>query len=196
MVLNSRSKTRLRLGAIASSVILVFGLAGTPAHANDGIDAQGLNGLSNAQKEAIGQLNTPITVSGRADVSTTSLGTSAAGEISPSATCATKSRAAKLYRGSFLMWGEDTFRFSYQSCKNKITTSSVSQRAGYVFPNIAKAKGKTKYFNSTSVHRWEGRYTIGAGVVTPWGDVRIYAADYTTRWEGKGSGSYSGRWLN
>lgn len=188
---NNRSKIHLRLGAIVSSVVLLVGLAGIPAHAEDQTDDPGIIGLSDSQRETIENLNTPITVSGMATASVGSTNTA-----SPSATCATGSRSAKLYRGSFLMWGEDTFRFSYKTCQNKVTSSSVSQRAGYVFPNIAKAKGKTKYYSTTSVHKWEGRYEIGAGVVTPWGDVRVYAADYTTGWEGKGSGAYSGRWNN
>ncbi|MDO5533970.1 MAG: hypothetical protein Q4F65_04890 [Propionibacteriaceae bacterium] len=142
--------------------------------------------LSQAQLDTLENLNTPARVSG---------GAASTGQVSGAA-CGTRSKSATLYRGSFLMWAEDRLRFSHSTCTGKVTSSSLSQRAGYVFPNISKARGTSRYSATSTLHRWEGRYEIGAGVVTPWGDVRVYGADYSTDWQAKGSGSYSGRWEN
>lgn len=96
--------------------------------------------------------------------------------------CRRKPMKTSLFRGSPLMWAEDTITFHYSSCARKIYSSSLLQRAGYIFPNIAKAKGTTRYYAAKAKHRWHGRYTIGAGVATPWGDVTVYSIDIRSDW--------------
>lgn len=77
-----------------------------------------------------------------------------------------------LYRGSALMWSKTTIDFSYAS--NKITNSATDQSCGWIFPNIVRKDGVTKYVYSTSHHRLTSKYIYGAGVPTPWGDVKVY----------------------
>lgn len=97
------------------------------------------------------------------------------------------SNRASIYRGSAAMWIRDTVDFSYS--KGKITNSSGYQEEGYVFPNIARAKGITKIESTSTYHKWRGKKSAGAGTVTPWGDVTVYSKDYTDYITVKGDGT-------
>ena len=138
-------------------------------------------GLNEDQRAAVAQLETPTTVSTPA--------TTASGLAD---TAATRSKRLTLYRGSFLMWARDTMNWSYNG--TKVASSSLSQEAGYVFPNVSKKKGVKRYEATSKTHKWRGNYTIGAGIVTPWGDVKVYGADYSTDWKVQHNGAGSGRW--
>lgn len=174
--------------ATASALVGTAALVGAgAAQAAEPVPSAVAAHLSEAQLATLENLNTPVSVSG---AHVTPKGTAS------TAACGTYSKSATLYRGSFLMWAEDRLRFSHSTCSGTVTSSSLSQRAGYVFPNISKAKGTTRYYATSTLHRFEGRYEIGAGVVTPWGDVRVYGADYSTDWQARGSGAYSGYWEN
>lgn len=151
-------------------------------------------GLNEDQRAAVAQLETSTTVSTPATTAATRVTTASglADTAATAATAATRSKRLTLYRGSFLMWARDTMNWSYNG--TKVTSSSLSQEAGYVFPNVSKKKGVKRYEATSKTHKWRGNYTIGAGIVTPWGDVRVYGADYSTDWKVQHNGAGSGRW--
>ena len=99
-------------------------------------------------------------------------------------------RRVEFKRGSTLMWTKDIIEWTYNG--STISSSSAYQQKGYIFPNIARVKGITKVYNSSTIHRYRGDKTIGAGIVTPWGDVTVYETDYSDYYKVYGSGSY--RW--
>ncbi len=75
------------------------------------------------------------------------------------------------------MWSDDCVYWEVSG--GKITSSKAWQDVGYIFPNIARAKGIKKISSSTASVTYRAKKTIGAGVVTPWGDVTVYESDYT-----------------
>lgn len=166
---------------LTAAVTLAFAVTGalipTPALADSNSDGTP-SWLTSQQRAALTQVGPAIDVSDAKKASDAST-------AKAKAKCKTKSMADKLYRGSIFMWVEDSFAFHYSSCKKKVTSSSLSQRAGYIFPNIAKAKGTRKYYSSAAKHKWHGFYSIGAGMVTPWGDVSVYSIDVTSDWQGE-----------
>ena len=83
-----------------------------------------------------------------------------------------------LERGSFLAWSKDHVEWTYNS--SRITSSQAWQESGFVFPNTVREEGITKRSSSTdTVHRYYAKKVIGAGVVTPWGDVNVYEQTVT-----------------
>ena len=104
------------------------------------------------------------------------------------AALASASRRASYYRGSFLMWTRDNVDFGYDW--STVTWTSAYQQAGSVFPNVARNKGISKYYNTARNDRFRAANTIGAGVVTPWGDVTVYTSDFIHRL----SVNYNGAW--
>ncbi|GFH35722.1 hypothetical protein [Streptomyces pacificus] len=105
------------------------------------------------------------------------------------AAAATKYRKAQFKRGGSLMWTRDTVYFGYNG--SKVTSSKGWQESGHVFPNIAKNNGITRYHTTSSTHKWRAKDTIGAGVPTPWGDVKAYSKDYTHYFSGSKSGAWN-----
>ncbi len=104
------------------------------------------------------------------------------------AALASSSRRASFYRGSFLMWTRDNVDFGYDW--STVTWTSAYQQAGSVFPNVARNKGISKYYNTARNDRFRAANTIGAGIVTPWGDVTVYTSDFIHRL----SVNYNGAW--
>lgn len=97
------------------------------------------------------------------------------------------------YRGSFLMWSEDTVEWTYDG--SSVLQSEGNQDVGFIFPNIVRAKGITKMStSSSSMHKYKAKKTIGAGAITPWGDVTVYNVDFTDYIKVYGSGSASIIW--
>lgn len=86
--------------------------------------------------------------------------------------------SVKLSRGSFLAWSDAVVDWTANA--TQITSSSGSQDSGFVFPNTVKKGGITKQTSSAaSYHIYLSKTTIGAGVVTPWGDVNVYESDFS-----------------
>ena len=81
------------------------------------------------------------------------------------------------YRGTVLLWTENSLEW-YWTAK-KITKSKGWQTDGYVFPNTAALGGIKKTYSTASLQNWRAIESIGAGVVSPWGNINIYKADYT-----------------
>lgn len=98
-------------------------------------------------------------------------------------------KRATYYRGSALMWTRDNVDFSYKG--SKVTSSSGYQQSGWIFPNISRNKGITRYVNTSGCHKWRALNTIGAGVPTPWGDVTVYNSDYVHKLVVNGNGTWS-----
>jgi len=171
-----------RLASATIATIALFGLRIPSASAAPDIPP----GLSPDQQAAVKALNTSATVSSKATVTKVS---AAASNIAP---MSVYSNRAVLYRGSALMWARDTMTWYYTG--SSMSSSYLGQEAGYIFPNVSQAKGTSEYYSSSWEHAWSGRYTIGAGVVTPWGAVTVYAQDYSTSWQVYGNGAWSGRW--
>ncbi|WP_200263015.1 hypothetical protein [Streptomyces sp. HSG2] len=112
-----------------------------------------------------------------------------AGASSVRAAATTRYRKAQYKRGSSLMWTRDTVYFGYNG--SKVTSSKGWQESGHVFPNIAKNNGIKRYHTTSSTHKWRAKDTIGAGVPTPWGDVKAYSTDYTHYFSGGKSGAWN-----
>lgn len=91
------------------------------------------------------------------------------------------------YRGNTLMWSEDFVEWSISG--GKVTSSTAWQNVGYVFPNIARAKGISRHSTSAGSVTYRASKTIGAGVVTPWGDITVYEQDYTDFLRANGNGT-------
>jgi hypothetical protein len=166
------------------SLVTALVVAGLVAGASPATAADTAPALSPEQQTTIDQLNTPYTVARRA--------ATISKFASPSA--AVYGARLTLYRGSALMWARDTMNWYYTG--STVSSSSLLQEAGYIFPNTSQAKGVTRYYASTSQHAWRGNYTIGAGIVTPWGAVTVYSQDYSTDWHVYGTGAGTGQWNN
>lgn len=92
------------------------------------------------------------------------------------------------YRGSALMWTEDWIE--WYASNGQITSSTGWQEAGYIFPNIARATGISKHSSSSSSVTYRAQKTIGAGVVTPWGDVNVYEENFSDFLQGTASDGF------
>lgn len=94
-------------------------------------------------------------------------------------THATATRRATYYQGSALMWSRDSVDFEFDW--SKVLWSSGYQQSGYIFPNLARNDGISRYVKNTKNHTWRGTNSFGAGVPTPWGDVKVYDLTYVTK---------------
>lgn len=104
------------------------------------------------------------------------------------------SKTVKAYRGSFLMWSEETINFDYSG--HRVTWSSGYQKTGAIFPNNITANGTKRVYSSSWNHRWRGSYTVGAGIPTPWGNANVYNETSVITTNVYGNGSYNYSWDN
>ena len=95
---------------------------------------------------------------------------------------------AVYYRGSVLMWTRDSVDFIYSG--GKVISSSGYQEEGWIFPNIARNKGITRYEESSGCHKWRAHNSAAAGVPTPWGDISVYSFDFVHRLVVNGDGTW------
>jgi hypothetical protein len=93
------------------------------------------------------------------------------------------------YRGSSLLWTQNILEWYWSS--SKITSSNGTQSVGYIFPNTAKGNGLTKTYSVASYQNWRGKETVGAGVVTPWGNVDVYETTQNDYFVLNRGGAYS-----
>lgn len=145
--------------------------------------------LSPAQLEA----RTDLSASQQAAIDSFVAGsTVSAGAVKPSSNAValtTASRRASYYRGSFLMWTRDNVDFGFDW--TRVNWTSPYQQSGSVFPNVARNKGISKYYDTVRNDRFRAANTIGAGVVTPWGDVTVYTSDFIHRLSVNHDGAWS-----
>lgn len=94
-----------------------------------------------------------------------------------------------LYRGTFLMWTEDFVEWNTDG--RSITSSTAWQNAGFVFPNIARAKGIYKHYVTPTQVVYRADKSIGAGTVTPWGDFHVYESNLSDFIAVNANGTYS-----
>ncbi len=168
------------LSRIALATITAATLTGAVATSASAAPA---SDLTAEQQATIKALNTPAKVQRQAE--------SSGASVTPAATYGAR---LSLYRGSVLMWARDTMTWYYTG--SSMVSSYLGQEAGYIFPNVSQAKGTARYYASSWTHAQVGRYTIGAGVLTPWGAATVYAQDYSTDWHVYGNGAGNGRWNN
>lgn len=156
-------------------LILIFSETVSFASANDEshVSEINLNSLTKSQLEVIDSFKQKIVESESKTLS--SKFNNAAQSFSASSTV--YGRRTSLYRGSFLAWSRDNVEWYYDM--SKILSSTAWQEVGFVFPNIVRAEGIVLTYRSNTVHRYRATKTIGAGVVTPWGDVVIYNSTVT-----------------
>lgn len=148
--------------------------------------ADNSNELTPEQQAVINSYES-ITVSDTSKIPA-STGISKSGAASAKAASASTTWRGTFSRGSSLMWSKDYI--SWTTSGGKVTSSTGWQEAGYIFPNIARATGISKFSSSSSSVTYKACKTIGAGVVTPWGDVTVYEQDYTDFLRGTGSGGF------
>lgn len=93
------------------------------------------------------------------------------------------------HRGTKLAWSQDFVEFYYS---NNVVTKSIGwQEAGWIWPNLVKKKGIKRYYTSKPVDKFRGEKTIGAGTVTPWGDVTLFNTDVTDYFTVRSNGTWS-----
>lgn len=109
-------------------------------------------------------------------------------------TQATYSMEVSLYRGSWLAWADERVYWRYTGYT--ILSSSGYQSTGAIFPNNVTALGTSRISTTSSKHSWRGRYMVGAGVPTPWGNANVYNWTSTARIDVQKSGAYNGWWIN
>lgn len=96
-----------------------------------------------------------------------------------------------LYRGSVLLWSQDNFIWTYNTTSKKITGVNAWQDGGFVFPNTIRLGGITLNTSSNTSRTYRAKKTMGAGVVTPWGDVNVYESDVVDYCQVKSNGAFN-----
>lgn len=171
--------------AVTAAACLLPAQAASAAEEIPVDDLTTVDGLSQDQLEAIESFAEGAQV-GEGTVAAARLGRLS----SPGATtAATGSRRASYYRGSALMWTRDNVDFGYDW--SRVTWTDAYQQAGWIFPNIARNNGISRYYNTAKNDRFRAKNTIGAGVPTPWGDVKVYSTDYVHRLSVNHNGAWS-----
>ncbi len=161
---------------ILTAAGLLFPIQSASADTVPGSDLKAVSGLTAAQQAAIATY-----VDGGRTLK-------AATSTRVAFTTASSSRRASYYRGSALMWTRDNVDFGYNW--SSVTWTSAFQQAGWIWPNIARNGGITKYYDTVQNDRFRALNTIGAGIPTPWGDVKLYSSDFVHRL----SVYYNGAW--
>jgi hypothetical protein len=80
-------------------------------------------------------------------------------------------------RGGPVAWVTDTLQWFWSG--SKMSSSSAWQADGFIFPNTVTLGGIKRTYTGSTEHLWRALATIGAGVVTPWGTVNVYAQTKT-----------------
>lgn len=93
----------------------------------------------------------------------------------PTAVTASGSTRASYYRGSPLMWTRDNVDFGYTG--SKVSWTSRFQQKGRIYPNQVTNRGITRFYHTTTAHKFRALNRYGAGTVTPWGNVDVYTYD-------------------
>lgn len=169
------------IATIASAAALTLGTAvGAQAADTDELSPEVESELTPEQREALEA--EPRTGGGPVDASSMSYET----DMAPAATYHSRTW---FERGSALMGTTDTIEWSYDG--SSISASSGYQTAQWVFPNIARNEGITRYNSTSDQHRWRAVNVIGAGVPTPWGDVKVYETTYTHYGDVYGNGNWN-----
>lgn len=153
-------------GALAGVAVVVAGVLGGPAA--NAASAPDADDLTPQQEQAISAWE-----QGASGVVKDTAPAKPQASSGTTAAAASGTRTLRLYRGSWAMWGQETVQFGFSG--TRVTWSSAWQDSGWVFPNNVTEGGTTRYYTSSATHQWRGRYTVGAGVPTPWGNVNVYS---------------------
>jgi hypothetical protein len=168
-------------------VVALIGLSAQQASASEGTPAPGRSSFSSGPQLSPAQRAAISSFAQATQVHESPAASPAASTVSLAAT-ASSSRRASFYRGSVLMWTRDNVDFGFNW--STVTWSSPFQQAGWIWPNIARNRGISKYYDTARDDRFRALDTIGAGVPTPWGDVKVYSSDYVHRLQV----TYNGAW--
>ena len=106
-------------------------------------------------------------------------------EIISSSEYARAARRVEFKRGGSLAWSKNIIDWAYS--RGKVTKNTAMQEAGFIFPNVVKKKESQKLHP----HQRNIETSLGAGVVTTWGDVQVSYKDYTDYFSVNGNGAYS-----
>ena len=90
----------------------------------------------------------------------------------------TTRKIVKAKRGGRLLWTEDVVEFGYTG--KGLTSSTAYARCGAFFPNRCWNLSQKRVVSTGKVHQYRFLDRIGAGVVTPLGEVNLYTQDHTT----------------
>lgn len=168
--MNKKLKTIL-----ASALLLSFMVI--PANAQE-VNTK----LTNEQKKVIEQFKSNKTMEVNSNLSTSlnkssikSLGATTGG-----------TKRATFKRGSALAWVTDIITYDYYN--GGIESSEGEQDGGYIFPNTIKLNGLTKYKSNASTHYYRGKKSIGAGIITKWGDLEVHTQAVTDYYRVTGEG--------
>jgi hypothetical protein len=191
---------RKRLGVLTGVTAVIIGVLGGPAaHAAGTTDAPSADDLTAQQREAIAAWSASGSNVSRDAAARSSSRPAAAGGAAATAGARAASSGGvstiRLYRGSWLMWAEESVQYNWSGDGRTVNWSSAWQSSGAIFPNNVTKLGTRKYFSSSTEHRWRGGYTVGAGVPTPWGNANVYNATSYAESIIKNIGSIQ-RWLN
>ncbi|MFC0523444.1 hypothetical protein ACFFGV_07585 [Pontibacillus salicampi] len=161
-----------------------FGLFAVPAVSS--VSAEKVddpNRLDKTGQEVLESYSTPRINVSKEDSSTREITVKGAQKAA-----STSSNRFTLKRGSALAWSEAVVTWNYNGYG--VAASDGSQDSGFIFPNIVREEGITKLGTSTYTrHEYRSETTIGAGTVTPWGDVTVYETGYTDYLNVKGDGT-------
>lgn len=80
-------------------------------------------------------------------------------------------------RGSFVLWTSNVVEWYWNA--SKIRSSKAWQSKGFVYPSTAHNDGIHRTATFKKRHHWRGTNSIGAGVVTPWGDINVFSTSKT-----------------
>ncbi len=105
------------------------------------------------------------------------------------AASAVQRKTIEQYQGSFLMYAYSKLEWKYDG--TKIVWDYPTQEVGWVFPNNITKDGIVTVESSSSHKRYDYKYTAGAGVVSPWGNVNVYNLPAVHTFNFYGTGSYN-----
>ncbi|MBN9195049.1 MAG: hypothetical protein J0I44_03085 [Microbacterium sp.] len=174
-----------RLGLLVGALIVVAGVAsGTGAQAATGDDGTGGSTAQQRQAQAVAAWEG---TAGNMTRDTRSASKASAATVAAASSGGT--HTMRLYRGSWLMWAQESVQYGYSGDGRTVNWSSAWQDSGWVFPNSVKEGGTQRFYKSSTLHSWRGKYTVGAGVPTPWGNANVYSASSNARSDIKNIGS-------
>ena len=177
--------SRKTFGAAAGAAIITIGIL-TGSATSAAADDYTVDDLSAQQRQAIASWDTTATNVSRDTPKKASVSRAAS---------TSGVKTIRLYRGSWLMWGQESVEFGYSSNGTTVTYSSGYQDSGWIIPNNVTEGGTSRYYKTSTLHQWRGKYTVGAGVPTPWGNANVYSATSWAQSNIKNIGSVQ-YWLN
>ncbi|MEY8443835.1 hypothetical protein [Lactococcus ileimucosae] len=102
-------------------------------------------------------------------------------------------RTTSCYKGSALMWSNDHVTFSYNG--KSVTSSYAYQNGGAIFPLTMSLEGIKMVSKTTTQRSYQGRYSGGGGIPTPWGNANLISQTKTMQTWVRSNGSWTANWV-